>query len=227
VDRDTRGQLILLGVMAGTALAAWAARSALGLEWSAESLREVVARRGAWGPLVFVLLVALRPLLFIPSQILLVAGGLCFGATAGALYGAAGIALCGVGVFSLARWAGRDAVLANVPPSLRWAFDAASSRAGALVLFLGTAWPVGPISAFHAGAGLTRMTVPVFLGCLSAGALLRGTIYAFFGSSLAEAEAWEMLLAGALLVGAAALPLVHPRSRAWLRARLGVGEPEA
>jgi uncharacterized membrane protein YdjX (TVP38/TMEM64 family) len=225
VDRDTRGQLILLGVMAALGLAAWAARSALGIEWSAESLRELVARQGAWGPVLFILLVAFRPLLFVPSQILLVAGGLCFGARAGALYGAAGIALCGAMVFSLARWAGREAVLASIPPQMRWALDAAGSRAGALVLVVGTAWPVGPVTAYHAGAGLTRMPVALFLVCLAIGALLRGALYAYFGSALAEAEAWEMVAAGVLLLGATALPLVHPRSRNWLRARLGIEPP--
>lgn len=209
--------------MAG--LAAWGARSALGIEWSAESLRELVARQGAWGPVLFVLLVAFRPLLFVPSQILLVAGGLCFGAKLGALYGAAGIALCGAMVFGLARWAGREAVLANVPPSMRWALDAAGGRAGGLVLVVGTAWPVGPVTAYHAGAGLTRMPVALFAACLALGALLRGSIYAFFGSALAEAEAWEMVVAFSLLLGATALPLVHPRSRAWLFARLGVQPP--
>jgi uncharacterized membrane protein YdjX (TVP38/TMEM64 family) len=226
VDRDTRGQLVLLAAMAAMALAAWGLRSALGLDWNAESLRDAVSRAGALAPVFFVALVAFRPLLFIPSQILLVAGGLCFGTTAGALYGAAGIALSGTLAFALARWAGRETVIASVPSQMRWALDAAGSRAGAAVLFVGTAWPVGPITAYHAGAGLTRMPIAIFLASLAAGSLVRAAVYAAFGSSLAEADGWELLAAGTLLLVATALPLVHPRSRAWLRARLGAG-PEA
>jgi uncharacterized membrane protein YdjX (TVP38/TMEM64 family) len=226
MDRDTRGQILLLAAMAAMALVAWGLRSALGLEWNAESLRDVVARAGALAPLFFIALITLRPLLFIPSQILLVAGGLCFGTSAGALYGAAGIALSGTLAFAAARWAGREAVLASVPPQMRWALDAAGSRAGAAVLFVGTAWPVGPITAYHAGAGLTRMPLAIFFASLAAGSLVRAAIYAAFGSSLAEAESWHLLAAGTLLLAATALPLAHPRSRAWLRARLGPG-PDA
>ena len=53
--------------------------SRLGIEWDPSSVRELVAGLGAWGPVLFVGLLTFRQILLIPSQILLVAGGLCFG----------------------------------------------------------------------------------------------------------------------------------------------------
>jgi uncharacterized membrane protein YdjX (TVP38/TMEM64 family) len=221
MNRETRRSLVGLGVLCALGAGAYAARNALGLEWSAESVRETVASYGLWGPLVFVLLTGFRSLLLIPSQILLVAGGLCFGAAAGTIYGGLGMVISGSAAFGLARYVGREAILTNVPESMRWAFSAAGSKAGAAVVFVGTGYPVGPVTAFHAGAGLTAMAIPVFLAALLGGSLLRAWIYASFGSVLVGGD-WRILAAGALLLAAAALPLAHPRSRRWLKTRLDV-----
>jgi uncharacterized membrane protein YdjX (TVP38/TMEM64 family) len=224
VTRDARRSLILLGALLISALLAWAARRSLGLEWSAESVRETVAGFGFWGPLLFVTLVSLRFVFMIPSQILLVAAGLCFGTALGTLYGAIGITASGIGVFAVSRWIGRESILPNVPPSMRWAFDAASTRLGAAVVAVGSAYPIGPVTAVQAGAGLTRMALPVFVGAVAAGSLVRAGTYAYFGNSLAEGD-WRVLLAGGLLLAVAAAPLLHPRGRAWLRARVEASTP--
>ncbi len=225
MDRETRRGLISLALLAGVLLGSWALRRHLGLEWSAESIRELVRGYGLWGPLAFVAIVGLRPVLLVPSQILLVAAGLCFGALAGALYGALGILVSGTLAFCLARYAGREVVLASVPPTLHRVFEAGSSRAGVTALFLGTAYPVGPITAFHAGAGLTAMTLPVFWLVLALGGLIRSGVYTVFGSSLVAADGRALLLASLLLAGVCALPFAHPRGRAWLRRTFGFDAP--
>jgi uncharacterized membrane protein YdjX (TVP38/TMEM64 family) len=222
VDPEMRRSLIILAACGALVGVAAVARGVLGIEWNAESIRDTVRGYGAWGPVLFVALMGFRYFLLVPSQIMLIAGGLVFGAAAGTLYGALGLGVSGVTAFALARWVGRESVLANVPPNLHWAFSAASSRAGAAVVAVGTAWPVGPIGAFHAGAGLTAMTIPAFLLALAAGASVRAWIYAYFGSALVEGDR-TLLIAGIALFGLAAAPLVHPRSRAWIKARLSEG----
>jgi len=223
VDSESRRTWIALGILVAIGVGGWLARRHLGLEWSAESVRDVVNGYGVWGPVAFVALMGVRSALLIPSQILLVAAGLCFGAVAGAIYGGLGIVLSGSLAFAVARYAGREAVLANVPPSLHRVMDASSGRAGATALFLGTAYPVGPITAFHAGAGLTAMSIPVFLGTLGVASVLRAALYSTFGSSLVEGGARDLLLATAVLAAVTLLPLAHPRSRAWLRRQWGGG----
>lgn len=224
---ESRRSWIGLGLVLAVGLAGWMARRHLGLEWSAESVREVVAGYGVWGPVAFVALMGVRSALLIPSQILLVAAGLCFGAVAGAVYGGLGILLSGSLAFALARYAGRDAVLANVPASLHRVLDAGAGRAGATALFLGTAYPVGPITAFHAGAGITAMSIPVFLGTLAVASLLRAALYTVFGSTLVDGGGRELLLATALLLAVSALPFAHPRGRAWMRRHWGGEATEA
>ena len=220
MDKETRQSLIILGVTGAFFGFAWLARGALGIEWSAESVRETVNGFGWWGPVFFVLLTGFRSFLLVPSQIMLVAAGLCFGAGMGTVYGALGLVVSGCVAFGLARWVGREAVLSNVPENMRWAFSAAGSGAGATVVLVGTGYPVGPITAFHAGAGLTAMAIPIFLLALSAGSVVRAAIYAYFGSAIVDGD-WRILTAGALLLLATAAPLLHPRGRTWLKTRFG------
>lgn len=227
MDRETRSSLLVLAAVVAFAALAWAARAWLGIEWSAESVRSLVARQGVWGPVVFVLLTGLRSFLLIPSQIMLVAAGLCFGTALGALYGGLGIVLSGSIAFAVARYAGREAMLARIPPNLHWALRAGGGRAGATALFLGTAYPVGPITAFHAGAGLTAMGIGAFLPTLAAASLVRAGLYTWFGSALVGGDGWKLAAAGALLLATLLLPLAHPRGRAWLRAHIaGPGEAD-
>lgn len=220
LDPELRRSLVTLVVLGGMVALAFLARDALGIEWNAESVRDTVAGYGAWGPAIFVALMTFRAFILIPSQIMLIAAGLCFGAFAGTLYGALGLMASGFGAFAVARWVGRDALLDSIPENMRWAFDAASSRAGAAVVVAGTGYPVGPITAFHIGAGLTAMSIPIFVASLGLGALIRAGIYAWFGNAILEGDR-TVVIAGVVFFAAAAAPLLHPRSRAWLKRRLG------
>lgn len=208
--------LVTLAVLAG---AAFYARSRMGLEWNVESVRAFVAGLGFWGPLAFVLLLGFRMLLLIPSKILLVVGGICFGLVEGSLYGALGIVLSGVLAFGLTRWLGVERLRSQVPPRARRTLELAGSRGGAGLMGLATGYPIGPLTIYHVGAALTSMPFVVFLVALCAGALVRAGLYAWFGEVLATGGLTEMALAGGVLA-LAALPLLHPRVRGWFREQI-------
>lgn len=188
----------------------------VGIEWNPTSVRKLVADLGAWGPILFVGLVTFRQIILIPSQILLVAGGLCFGVGFGTVYGAVGLVLSGTILFLIARYAGKEAILARIPPELRPVIDAAGRRAGPALIALGTGYPVGPLSAYHAGAGLTTISLGVFMAAVAVGGLVRGLVYTYFGSALVEGMGRTLLVAGVLLLLAALLPLASPRARRWV-----------
>jgi uncharacterized membrane protein YdjX (TVP38/TMEM64 family) len=202
-------------LLAGIALltASLGLRRALGIEWSAESLREVVTGLGIAAPLAFVTIVTFRTFLMVPSQLALFAGGMCFGTAAGALYGALGILLSGLVAFLLVRWLGADLVRERLPARLYGTLQAASSRVGGALLALGTGYPFGPITAYHASAGLTRMPLPIFVAGVGAGSLVRGWTYASLGSGLIEGQ-WLQVGLAIGLIAATVAPLAHPRVRA-------------
>lgn len=202
------GSLVVAGFVA--------VRRALGLEFDPGSLQQVASEMGVWGPLVYVGIVAFRVPLGLPSQILLVGGGLVFGTLTATLCGALGLTLSAIALFLAARVTGRASIEARVPPRMRPVLDLAGTRLGALFLALGTAYPFGPITMYHLLAGVTGMGIAVFVLAVGAGALGRAALFSFFGSRLMEGGLWGALQAGAVLAVAIALPLAVPRSRRWL-----------
>jgi len=212
-------EIVLVGSIALLVLARVVA-ARFGIDWNPSSVRELVASLGVWGPVLLIGLIALRQILLVPSQILLVAGGLCFGVFAGTVYGAIGLVVSGTMLFLLARYVGKEAILARIPDELKPVLDAAGRRAGPALIALGTGYPVGPLSAYHAGAGLTTMSLGGFMVAVAVGGVVRGLVYTYFGSALVEGIGGTLLVAGLLLLLAASLPLAFPRARRWI---LGAG----
>jgi uncharacterized membrane protein YdjX (TVP38/TMEM64 family) len=211
----SRRTVVIVLVVALVA-AFWALRRSLGIELDPESIRTSVDRLGVWGPLAFVAIVALRIPLAVPSAIVLMGGGVIFGSVAGTLYGAAGLLISAIAAFLGSRWAGRDAVEARVPTRMRYLFDLAGSRMGAIVVAVGTAYPLSVITSLHLIAGVTSMSLPVFALAAGVGALGRAALYTYFGSRLVDADPMEMLGVAALFALAMVLPLAFPAPRAWL-----------
>ncbi|MEM7408918.1 MAG: VTT domain-containing protein [Myxococcota bacterium] len=191
-------------------------RRVIGLEFQPDSLRGVVEGLGVWAPIAFVGIVAFRVPLGVPSQVVLIGGGLVFGLVQGTIYGAIGLLVSGLVLFLTSRWAGREAVLSRVPGRLRHLFDIAGSRLGALFIAVGTAYPLGPITTYHLIAGVTRMSVIAFALALAVGSLGRAAIYTYFGSSLVEGEMDQVIWAAGVLLLAGLVPLAFPTPRQWI-----------
>jgi uncharacterized membrane protein YdjX (TVP38/TMEM64 family) len=208
---------VVAGVVGVTGLLAFAGlRHSLGLELDPESMQVAVARMGVWAPLAYVGIVAFRVPLGLPSAVVLIGGGAVFGTAAATVYGATGILASAAFLFFAARVTGRDAIVARMPDRLRPFFELSQTRAGALVLAVGTGYPFGPATMFHLLAGVTGMAFFSFLVAVAGGALVRAGIYTFFGSRLIEGELRGLAVATGVLVAAIVLPLLFPRSRGWL-----------
>ena len=203
------GAVVLIAVFATL-------RRTLGLELDFQSIRDTVDRFGFWGPLAFVGIVALRIPLAVPSAFVLIGGGMLFGSVEGTLYGAAGLLISAIAAFLGSRWAGRDAIEARIPLRMRYLLDLAGSRMGALVVALGTAYPLSVITSYHLVAGVTTMSLPVFVVAAGTGSLGRAALYTYFGSRLRDADPVEMLGVGALFAAALLVPLAFPAPRAYL-----------
>lgn len=201
----------------GTALRA---RLGLDLALDVEAIRRLAESMGPIAPLLFVLVVAARALLWLPSQVVLIAAGLCFGTGLGALVGGAGLMLSGVALFLLARYAGRDAVERRIGRRRRALLEIAAKRRGAIVLALASGYPLAPLSPLQAGAGLTAMPLASFVPAAFVGGTVRAATYAFFGDAIIDLEGHQIAGALALVLIVVALPLALPGGRSWLHAFL-------
>lgn len=204
--------LILAILIGGSALL----RHALDIEFTPESIRAFVADAGIWAPILFIFLVAFRVAILIPSQLLLIAAGILFGATLGTLYGAVGMTISGLINFGLVRYAGAQSIRDRFPQRFDGVFELAQSRAGAGAVVIGTAYPVGVITAVQLAAAVTGMSLLTFAIAVSLGALVRAATFSYFGSALLDGSA--LVRATAVLVAAMVIPLLFPSSRSWLLA---------
>ena len=168
------------------------------LEWSPEALQTSLADLGPLAPALFVGIVALRPLLLLPSWVILSAGGILFGTAAGTLLGAAGGTLGALLAFFLARVLGREAVERRLSGAIA-RVDGYLGRRGPVWLAVFTALPVTPLTPVYYAAGLSSMRVLPFAAGAAAGLVPRCGLYAFFGSSLVEPDRTQLAIAGVLL----------------------------
>jgi uncharacterized membrane protein YdjX (TVP38/TMEM64 family) len=213
--RKASRRFLVAAVVAIAVAMGWYLRARSGIEWDLETARELVEAMGFWAPGIFIVLVTFRLVFLVPSQIMLTVGGICFGFLWGTVYGAIGVTLSGILAFGLARYLGDDLLRRRVSPALQRALDVASRRMGALLVTIGTAYPIGPLTGYHLGAGLTGMSLSLYLSALVPGALIRASLFTFLGSRVAELgirEAWPAFL----IVSAFLAPLLHPRVRSWV-----------
>jgi len=205
----------LLGVLILFVVGGGLLREALGIEWSTEGIRTLVADAGIWAPITFVALLVFRILLLIPSVILLPAGGLLFGVVEGSIYGTIGLTLSALLNYGLVQWAGPKAFEARISPRFRGVLDIVRSRAGAGAVAVISAYPFGPITVTHLGAAIAGMSFVTFLVAVALGSIVRSATFSLFGASFVESD--RLVWATLAMAGALFIPLLVPRSRAWLR----------
>ena len=179
------------------------------LELTPEAVRATILSWGTLAPVMYVLLVALRPFLFFPSTLLFIAAGLAFGPLFGTLYAAIGGTAAAIVTFGLARALGREFVQARLPERLR-ALETHEWGAG-LIFFLNLV-PIVPITAVNYGAGLSRLSLRHYTLAVIGGLTPRAFAYSFFGDSLLDIGSRRFVAAIALLGLLVLVPaLVHRR----------------
>ncbi len=210
---------LLIGVaVVGVFWGASLLRASIGIEWSATSIQTYVAGLGIKAPLIFLGLVAFRQVLLIPSAIVLTAGGLLFGVAMGTLLGGAGIVMSGCICFLLARFMGGEWVHERLQARVG-RYDERANAAGPILVGLMTAHPLGLLTPFHLAAGVSGMSLLVFLATVLLAGPIRAASYSVLGSSLVEIGSPRFYLASAVLILIALLPVAHPKVRKRIFAR--------
>jgi uncharacterized membrane protein YdjX (TVP38/TMEM64 family) len=198
------------------AIGGWT-RERLGIELDVESVRAFAKSLGAAGPILFVFIIAGRSLLALPSQIVLIAAGLCFGTVIGTIVGGAGLMISGLALFLGARYAGRESVEKRIGPRGRRLLDFASHRSGAATFAIACGYPLIPLSPIQAAVGLTPMRISLFITAAFVGGSIRASVFAYFGNALVDSSWMGLIYTVGLFTLALAIPLAFPSGRSWLR----------
>jgi uncharacterized membrane protein YdjX (TVP38/TMEM64 family) len=216
--------IALIALVAGGYYAGAVLRADLGIEWSVQAVQAFVLGLGLKAPLIFVGLVIFRQFFFLPSGVVLTAGGLLFGAALGTLLGGIGIVLSALMLFFLARGMGSGWVRSRLRARFR-SFDRRARTAGPVVVGLMTGHPMGVMTPFHLAAGISGVSWLAFLVVVLVAGPIRAATYAYLGASLLDVGSARFWLASGLLVALALLPLAHPKLRRWGLRLLARGLP--
>ena len=190
-------------------------RSHFGTEFTTESIREWVQGLGWEAFALYVLLLACRSALLVPSMIILPVGGICFGPVIGTLLGTLGIASSGTVQFFLGRGIAKDFIRKKRSKL----FDQWKERidtAGPILVVGGTLHPASPMTLVHWASGMSSMGFVPFVIALIMGSFLRSALFSFFGSSLLAVGSFQFWLTSGLLLAVIVVPLLHPKIRSWL-----------
>lgn len=204
--------LALAALVAVAIVGAGAVRDQLGIEYAPESLKAYFLGLGPLAPVIFVLIMAFRSLLLLPSMLVLTVGGLVFGAPFGAVLGALGITLSGSLMFFTARGIGQGWVRRRLGDRFQ-GLEQRIEAAGPILIALTTAHPMGPMSPFHWAAGMSTIRAERFVAAITLAGLARAGACSFFGSTLLEIGSRDFFLSTTLMLAAVLLPLLHPSIR--------------
>lgn len=169
---------------------------------------DLLAATGGWGPLVVIALQLLQAVISpLPSWPVTVAAGALYGPVLGTVYSLVGGTLGAAVNFILARRLGEALIARKIGD--RWLEQAGKlGPLHFLVLSLfGRLIPIASFDMVAYVAGISRLSLPTFLGVAMLGQAPALFAYAYFGSDLAAAESaglWGsalLLLFVALVVG--------------------------
>ena len=175
-----------------------------------ESIRNLILSFGWWGPVVYIILYTIRPLLLFPAIILTLAGGLAFGPWWGTLYvvlgGLLGACLC----FAIARSLGQEKTKKYLGkfPQIR-AFDDEIAEHGFRTILFMRVVPIFPYDPVSYLAGLSNIRFRDYAAATAIGMIPGAFAYNVLGNSLTNILSPAFLMAVALVIFVMCTPLVY------------------
>ena len=149
------------------------------------------------------------------SHVVLILGGLAFGAVGGAFWGGLGLTLSGCFHYFLASYLGSDWVSEQLGGRREY-WERLIDQGGVTGLFLINVHPLGPQSLATLAAGAVRFNFGKFLATMMLGTPIRASLYAVMGGTILTLSIGQILTLMVAIIVFTVVPLFLPRTRRWL-----------
>lgn len=162
-------------------------------------VRDIVLSFGWWGPLIFMLIYAIGPIIFLPTSVLSLGAGLAFGVWPGVLYILFGATAAAVTGYVMARLFGRSVLKVENYPWSEKLFSQMEER-GFLYVFVLRLIPLVSFDLLSYAGGIAKVRFKSFLLATVFG-MIPGTLaYSFLGASLASGSVTTIFIAALVFV---------------------------
>jgi uncharacterized membrane protein YdjX (TVP38/TMEM64 family) len=188
---------------------------------------------GPLGPLIFIGIYIVAPVLFFPGVILSIGAGTVFGLLAGSIYVSIGATLGATCAFLVGRYAARQWVAARLEGKAKFrAIDRAVAREGWKIVGLARLSPLFPFNLLNYAFGLTDISLRDYFFATWVGMIPGIIMYVYLGSLAGDvaligsrpvkrtAAHWAFEVAGFVVSVAVALYVTYVAGRA-LREKTG------
>jgi uncharacterized membrane protein YdjX (TVP38/TMEM64 family) len=173
---------------------------------NAEALRTWLDQFGIFAPIVFIGLQALQVIVApIPGQVVALVAGFLFGPLAGTVYSLTGVLIGSAVAFSLSKRYGRSFVERVIHEDVIERFDDFVDTVGIPGLFAFVIIPGLPDDAICFLSGLTKWSLPTFIGVIAVGRLPAYVLTVYAGGELASGRFLSAMALVALVVAASAV----------------------
>lgn len=162
-------------------------------------VRDIVLSFGWWGPVVFFLIYAIGPIIFLPTSVLSLGAGLAFGVWPGVLYILFGATAAAVTGYVMARLFGRSVLKVESYPWSEKLFTQMEQR-GFLYVFVLRLIPLVSFDLLSYAGGIAKVKFKSFILATVLG-MIPGTLaYSFLGASLASGSITLVVIAALVFV---------------------------
>jgi uncharacterized membrane protein YdjX (TVP38/TMEM64 family) len=142
-----------------------------------------VGSLGPLGPVIFIILYTIAPVLFIPGAILSIGAGTVFGLLAGSIYVSIGATLGATCAFLVGRYLARGWVAGKLEGNPKFqAIDRAVAREGWKIVGLARLSPLFPFNLLNYAFGLTEISLKDYFFATWAGMIPGIVMYVYIGS---------------------------------------------
>ena len=173
---------------------------------NAEALRTWLDQFGVFAPIVFIGLQALQVVVApIPGQVVALVAGFLFGSLWGTVYSLTGVLIGSAVAFSLSKRYGRSFVENVIHEDVIERFDGFVDTVGVPGLFAFVIIPGLPDDAICFLSGLTKWSLPTFMGVIAVGRLPAYVLTVYAGGELASGRFLSAMALVALVVAASAI----------------------